>query len=226
MTAPPDSDAKSVPPRMPRDIPGALYGSRLVTLPHMRPAVERCQEFASGQGPLLIEVGFDHGRRLQSMATLSPEWRFLGLEVRARRVRALTERANHLGLSNLLAWRMDARSVFAGVLPEACAEAVEVLFPTPWWSPKLRAERFLVESEFAEDVLRVLKPGGLFHIATDVPGVMSRIDEVVSAQTGFSLLAPEQSTTGKLPPCEQQSRREWSCSRDGTPWGVRRWSKT
>ena len=221
MTTPPDSDAK----RTTRDIPGALYGSRLITLPHMRPAVERCQDFASGPGGLLIEVGFDHGRRLQSMATLSPQWRFLGLEVRARRVRAITERAEHLGLSNLLAWRMDARSVFAGVLPEGCADAVEVLFPTPWWSPKLRAERFLIVPEFVADVLRVLKPGGIFHVATDVPEVMSRIDEAVGRQAGFSLLAPGEAGPSELPPCEQQSRREWSCTRDEVPWEVRRWSK-
>jgi tRNA (guanine-N(7)-)-methyltransferase len=191
----------------------------------MKPVVERCQEFASGADPLLIEVGFDHGRRLQSMATLSPEWRFLGLEVRARRVRAITERAERLGQSNLLAWRMDARSVFAGVLVAGCADAVEVLFPTPWWSPKLRAERFLIVPEFVVDVLRVLKPGGLFHVATDVPDVMSRIDEVVAAQAEFSLLGPEDSVLGKLPPCEQQSRREWSCTRDEIPWEVRRWRK-
>lgn len=213
------------PPPQPRDIPGALYGSRLITLPHIQHAVARCTEFVSGPKPTLVEVGFDHGRRLQSMATLNPDWRFLGLEVRARRVRSLEERGEHLGLSNLLAWRMDARTVFSGLLATESADVVEVLFPTPWWSPKLRAKRLLVEPDFVADVLRVLRPGGLFHVASDVPEVMARIDEVVGDCTELSLCEPEDTVRGR-PTCEQQSRREWSCTRDGISWQVRLWRKS
>ena len=70
----------------PRDVAGALHGSRLVALPHVRPHVERCLAFIAGDAPVLVEVGFDHGRRLQATARANPAWRVLGLEVRARRV--------------------------------------------------------------------------------------------------------------------------------------------
>jgi len=208
----------------PRDIPGALYGSRLITLPHVQEAVARCTAFISGQAPVLVEVGFDHGRRLQSTATLNPDWRVLGLEVRARRVEAVSARARHLGLSNLLAWRMDARTVFSGVLPEESVDVVEVLFPTPWWSPKLRAKRLLVEPDFVADVLRALRPRGIFHVASDVPEVICRIDEVVEATDGLELIDVQQGLSAR-PACTQQSRREWSCTRDDIPWEVRTWRK-
>jgi tRNA (guanine-N7-)-methyltransferase len=208
----------------PRDIPGALYGSRLITLPHVQQAVARCTDFVSGPAPTLVEVGFDHGRRLQSMATLNPDWRFLGLEVRARRVRSLEERAARLSLTNLLVWRMDARTVFSGLLAPASADIVEVLFPTPWWSPKLRAKRLLVEPDFVEDAAKVLRPGGLLHVASDVPEVIARIDDVVGDCAHLSLCDPAETVPAR-PDCEQLSRREWSCTRDGIPWQVRLWRK-
>jgi tRNA (guanine-N7-)-methyltransferase len=158
------------------------------------------------------------------MATLNPDWRFLGLEVRAKRVRSIEERGARLGLANLLAWRMDARTVFAGLLAAGSTNVVEVLFPTPWWSPKLRAKRLLVEPNFVADVARVLRPGGLLHVASDVPEVIARIDTVVGGCPDLSLCDPQDTVPGR-PSCEQLSRREWSCTRDGIPWQVRLWRK-
>ena len=132
----------------PRDVAGALHGSRLVALPHVRPHVERCLAFIAGDAPVLVEVGFDHGRRLHATARQSPSWRVLGLEVRKRRVEEAIARAERDGLANALPWRMDARTVFARVLPPASVDVVEVLFPTPWWNPALRRKRLLVDDAF------------------------------------------------------------------------------
>ena len=38
--------------RAPRDVEGALHGSRFVTLPHVRPHVERCLAFIAGDAPV------------------------------------------------------------------------------------------------------------------------------------------------------------------------------
>ena len=76
-----------------RDVAGALHGSRFVDLPHVAPHVEACLAFLAGDAPVLVEVGFDHGRRLHSTARLNHDWRVLGLEVRRRRVDEARARA-------------------------------------------------------------------------------------------------------------------------------------
>ena len=207
-----------------RDVPGALYGSRLITLPHVKPLVDACQDFVTGAAPVLVEVGFDHGRRLHATARDNPSWHVLGLEVRARRVEEAAERARRDALTNLMVWRMDARTVFAGVLPERSIDIVEVLFPTPWWHPGLRKKRLLFDERFVADVARAVKPGGLVHRATDVDAYAATIDALLEAHPSFEALSLEEGRA-RRPACAQQSRREWSCTRDAIPWTERFWRR-
>ena len=195
-----------------RHIRGALYGSRLIEQPHIVPLVRACLDFIEGPAPVLVEVGFDHGRRLHSMARLNPDWRFLGREVRKRRVEEALQRAERDGLENLHVWRMDARTVFAGVLDETSVDIVDVFFPTPWWNPALREKRLLVDPFFIEDVMRVLRPGGILRVVTDVEVYAERIQTVLDA-SDFQILTTSDDLR-PLPACEQQSRREWRCEQD------------
>ena len=195
-----------------RHIRGALYGSRLIEQPHVVPLVRACLDFIEGPAPVLVEVGFDHGRRLHSMARLNPDWRFLGLEVRKRRVEEAIERAERDGIDNLHVWRMDARTVLAGVLNENSVDLIDVFFPTPWWNPALREKRLLVDQFFVEDAVRVLRPGGLLRVATDVEEYAEHIETVLDASDLEVLTASDQHRP--LPSCGQLSRREWRCEQD------------
>lgn len=196
-----------------RPIRGALNGSRFIEQPHIRPEVEAARAFVAGGARVLVEIGFDHGRRLHSMATHNPAWRFLGVEVRKQRVDEAIARAQRDGLTNVHPWRMDARIVCAGVLAPASVDVVEVLFPTPWWHPGLRAKRLLVDGAFLEDVARILRPGGVFHVATDVGSYAEHIAAAIDGAPLRRLEAPGD----RLPQCTQQSRREWKCAREGLP---------
>lgn len=207
----------------PRDIPGALGGSRLVTLPHVAPQAEALRAFLDGPGPALLEVGFDHGRRLLSTAAANPEWRVVGLEIRRHRVDRAREIAERHGVANLLVWRFDARIVLAGVLPEASLDVVEVLFPDPWWNAAHRRKRLLVDDAFLGDVARALRPGGLLHLATDVERYADHIAGCLERCAGLERLSLEAGAE-RRPPCQQLSRREWKCDREGIP--VRRFYAT
>ena len=202
-----------------RDITGALNGSRFIEQPHIVPEVELARAFIAGPGQVLIEVGFDHGRRLHSTARSNPGWRVLGLEVRKRRVDEAITRARRDGLENVHPWRMDARTVFAAVLEPESVDVVEILFPTPWWHPGLRMKRLLIDDDFVTDVARALKPHGVLHLATDVE---SYAESIEVATAGSRLLKIDAETAGlHLPECTQLSRREWKCEREGVP--VFRW---
>lgn len=201
-----------------RDVRGALGGSRLLLQPEHAAALLCWHDFLAGPAPVLVEVGFDHGRRLSQTALRHPGWRVAGLEVRRLRVEQAAARAVEAGTSNLFAWRMDARSVFAVATPPASVQVVEVLFPTPWWNPALRAKRLLVDPDFLADVARALRAGGVLHLATDVPEVAVSIEAALAATPE---LVPDPGAEADRPAIEALSRREWSCARDGVP--VRRW---
>ncbi|MFT4627097.1 MAG: tRNA (guanine-N(7)-)-methyltransferase [Myxococcota bacterium] len=195
-----------------RDIPGALNGSRLLLQPRYAAEVARWQAALDREGPVLLEVGFDHGRRLLNTARLNPDWQVLGIEVRRRRVEQAAERAAERSLVNVLPWRADARTVLATVTPPACLDVVEVLFPTPWPDTGPKSRRRLLTAEFLGDVARALRPGGVLLMATDVEEEAERIAAALAQVPGL-VDAPE--ARQARPACTAHSRREWKCEAEG-----------
>jgi tRNA (guanine-N(7)-)-methyltransferase len=151
-----------------RDVVGALGGSRLFEQPRWAHEAAAWRAFVAAGPPVLVEIGFDHGRRLTHTAKHHPGWRVAGLEIRRRRVDEAVAWAAANGLDNLLAWRADARTVLATLTPPASLTVVEALFPDPWWIPAHRDRRLLVSARFLDDVAAALVPGGVLHLATDV----------------------------------------------------------
>jgi tRNA (guanine-N(7)-)-methyltransferase len=196
-----------------KDIEGVLYGSRLVTLPHVKPEVDAALRFVEGKDPVLVEIGFDHGYRLLDMAIRNPSWRFLGLEVRERRVEELRRKARAEGVSNLMAWRMDARTVIHCVLDEGSVDVVDILYPTPWWDPRKRQKRLLIDSSFLRATAEVLRPNGLLRIETDVEEYGEHIGASIS-EAGVLRLLKETRHASCTPACVSLSRRQAKSKRD------------
>ena len=197
----------------PKDIYGAMYGSRLVTLPHVKPEVDAVLSFLEGRSPVLVEIGFDHGYRLLDMAKRNPLWRFLGLEVRERRVEELRSRAQCERLANLMVWRMDARTVFHCVLAAASVDVVDILYPTPWWDPRKRRKRLLVEPSFLDATADILRPNGVLRIETDVEGYGQHVATSISEVSSLKLM-DESSSLSRTPKCVSSSRRQAKSKRD------------
>lgn len=197
-----------------RDVPGALHGSRLLEQPRLADEVARWRAFLAQEAPVLLEIGFDHGFRLADTSARHPGWLVAGLEVRRHRVDQARERAEAHGRDNVLVWRMDARTVLAGATPPGSLRIVEVLFPDPWWNPRHRTKRLLVESGFLDDVVRALEPGGVLHIATDVPRYADHIRDLLAQRTD---LTDDPGAAQERPAIEATSRREWRCAQDGLP---------
>lgn len=195
-----------------RDIAGVLYGTRLIEQPHVKSEVDRVLKFTEHPS-VHVEIGFDFGYRILDMAKRNPAARFLGLEVRERQVVALTNSATSLGLQNLLAWRMDARTVFHRVLNNSSIDSVDILFPTPWWDPKKRVKRLLLTTVFLQAVACCLKPHGWLRVKTDVAQYREEIEALLAHQDEF-VCVDRQSLSERFPSCETRSRRELKCARE------------
>ncbi len=188
-----------LPPSAEGRLRGVLGGTALYDQPRHADARARLDTFVAGAGPLAVEIGFDHGMRILDHARRWPDIRWLGLEIRKRRVAAAAPHAP----PNCLLWRADARTVFTALLPDARVSWVYILFPTPTENPR----HLLLTPPFVAAVAHTLAPDGAVYLATDVKGLH---DHAAALLDGW----PE----APMPPMGPVlSRRERVCARDSLP---------
>ncbi len=202
-----DRDNWTAPAPTPRDahpgrVPGALGGSLLYDQPRHAALRAEILAFVAPGSPVAVEVGFDHGITLLDNARTFPSWRWLGVELRRHRVEAVRGHAE-AHLPNCLPLRLDARTLFAALLPDDSVDRVDILFPTP----VVKGHHLLVTDAFVADVARVLKPDGVLLLMTDVEGL----------DTWMGACFAEWRPVPVPPRALELSRRERVCRRDGLP---------
>jgi tRNA G46 methylase TrmB len=178
---------------------GALGGSRLLDRPEHAAFRAGIEAFVAAPGPLILEIGFDHGMVLLESARLRPDVRWLGCEIRRARVEAAAAHAP----PNALLLRADGRTLLASLIPPGRLEGVVVLFPSPSHDPR----HLLLTPETVALIQLALAPEGRLHVATDVPGMARWAERLLQGW-------PE---GDPLPLAPVLSRRERVCRRDGRP---------
>ena len=130
--------------------------------------------------PLIVEVGSGGGEAILAHAAAHPGVDHLAVEVWetaiARLVRGSAERSLH----NLRVAPADASQLLATALPVGSVSEVWVFFPDPWRKPRHRKRR-LVSTAFADSVARVLRPGGVWRLATDWADYAWQMRDVLEA---------------------------------------------
>ncbi len=123
--------------------------------------------FASPVDDVRLEIGFGGGEHFVAQAAAHPQTGFIGCEpflngmakaLAAIEVRRLTNVRLHFDDAlALLAW-----------LPDGSLAGIDLLYPDPW--PKRRHwKRRFVQDETVAALARVLRKGGVFRFATDIP---------------------------------------------------------
>lgn len=136
------------------------------------------------RAPHVLEIGFGDGENLLTLAALYPERDFVGVEVHGAGIGRLLNEANVRGLTNVRVIRHDAVEVLENDLAEASIDEVLLFFPDPW--PKNRHHRRrIVQPEFAQLVVRILKPTGVLRLATDWENYAAHMLEVLDAAPGL-----------------------------------------
>ena len=144
------------------------------------------------QAPRYLEIGFGDGKALAEMAAASPEVDFVGIEVHRPGVGSLLQRVDAQSLTNVRVICADVVEVLKTAFADTTLDKAFMFFPDPWHK-KRHHKRRLLQPDFAELLRSKLKPGGIFHMATDWEDYAMHMLAVMNAAPGFQNTAADQS---------------------------------
>lgn len=152
--------------------------------------------FGAGITDIRLEIGFGGGEHLLAQAEQHPNVGFIGCEPflngMVKAVVGLTEKS----LPNIRLHYGDAIDLLAW-LPSGSVARVDLLYPDPW--PKRRHwKRRFVQTERVPELARVLRPGGEFRFASDIPDYIAWTLSRVIAWKDFAWTA-ERADDWRLP---------------------------
>lgn len=136
------------------------------------------------QARFVLEIGSGVGECLVVDAAAHPDEDFLGLEVWKVGVVQTLILARRDGARNLRLAQVDAAGALDTMFAPASVDEVRVFFPDPWPKRKHHKRR-LLSAEFAQQLRRLLAPGGAVRIATDWEHYARQIRDTFDAAEGF-----------------------------------------
>lgn len=136
--------------------------------------------------PVWLEIGFGGGEHMVHQAAGNPDVGIIGAEPYINGVAMLLGKIRRAGVENLAVHPGDARDLM-DVLPVASIDRAFLLYPDPWPKKRHHRRRFVTQ-EHLVPLARVLRPGAILRVATDIPDyVRQTLEEVPKA--GFEWLA-------------------------------------
>ncbi|WP_051329235.1 tRNA (guanosine(46)-N7)-methyltransferase TrmB [Geminicoccus roseus] len=162
-----------------------------------------------------LEIGFGGGEHLAAQAKANPHLGFLGVEPFMDGVGKLVAELDASGTDNVRILADDARLLLR-VLPDACLERIDVLFPDPW--PKLRHnKRRIVNRQTVPEMARVLRPGGELRLATDIVDYARWMLDATLAEPRLAWMAERADDWRIAPPDHVPTRYQAKAEREGRP---------
>ncbi len=186
-----------------------------MTLPRIRfdagRATEPLSGFSSEPHELWVEVGFGGGEHAEALAATHPWAALIACEVFENGLcsmlgRLVPEDAEDTAPlpENLRLWDDDARDLLR-MLPDASVARLFLMFPDPW--PKLRhLKRRFVHPALLPELARIVRPGGLWRIASDDPTYQAWVTEVLAGQNFFDVPPPATERPDGWPPTRYEAK--------------------
>ena len=173
--------------------------------------------YAQPTQPLHLDIGCARGEFLLSMATLEPNWNFLGLEIREPLVAQANAKVSELGLRNLHFLFGNANNSLKPLLDSpgmGTFQRVTIQFPDPWFK-KRQAKRRVVQPELVDVLAAYLVDGGEVFLQSDVEAVAVEMCDRFAEHPAFH----KQGTDTWLPtnPLPVPTERELSTLSHGEP---------
>lgn len=165
-------------------------------------------EVFARSAPRVLDIGFGDGEALLTSAANHPQIDYLGVEIHEPGVGHLLLLLERARIENVRVIVRDVVEVIDAMLEDASIDAINVFFPDPW--PKKRHhKRRLVQEAFLAQCARILRSGGLMHLATDWPDYAEQARTAFAASPAFEPVAPETQRAGPLafrPPTKFERR--------------------
>jgi len=138
-----------------------------------------------GDVPVWLEIGFGGGEHMVHQAAQNPDVSIIGAEPYINGVAMLLGKLRKAGVENVAIHPGDVRDLM-DVLPEATIARAFLLYPDPWPKARHHRRRF-VTPEHLVPLARVLAPGAIFRVATDIEDYVRQTLEEVSRDTFTNL---------------------------------------
>lgn len=113
----------------------------------------------------LVELGSGSGMHLLKLAEQNPDALCVGIEIRFKRAYRTGEKAEELGLKNVLVLRSDAKHIHE-LLPQESVDGFLINYPDPWEKRRWRKNR-LISKPFLDQLHSLLTRNGFLRFKTD-----------------------------------------------------------
>ena len=127
---------------------------------------------------LHVEVGCNAGHVIVEWAKAHPGDAYIGVDWKFKPIFRGAEKSSRRSLQNLLFFRAHAERIQYMFGPQEI-DYLYLFFPDPW-SKKSQWKNRLITAERLLQIVKVMKPSGIFHIKTDHPGYFKWILEALN----------------------------------------------
>lgn len=134
---------------------------------------------------IYVDLGSGSGAFLLSLCRQEPQALCIGVELRFKRIYRNAEKAEKIGLNNLLLIHTRAQNL-ADFFSAASLDGVYINFPDPWDKRHWLKNR-LLNSEFLLKLSKLLKPGGFISYKTDHREYFEKTLLAIQANANFVL---------------------------------------
>lgn len=153
-------------------------------------------ELFGNQQPVALEIGFGNGDSLAQMARENPQQNFIGIEVHRPGVGRLLHLIQQHEINNLRVMNHDAIDILQNQIPDHSLSRIQLYFPDPWHKRKHNKRR-IVQTEFLDRLLQLLKKDGQIHFATDWHDYAKHMMKTLENHPGFSNQAGDHEFSAK-----------------------------
>ena len=147
----------------------ALFGTLLprLALDPAAPAPGDLRVLFKGVDDVRLESGFGGGEHLIAEAERQPRTGFIGIEPFVNGMAKALALIDERKLDNIRLHHGDATDLLTW-LPPASLTRFDLLYPDPWPKRRHWKRRFVQDRSIAE-IARIVRPGGEFRFASDIP---------------------------------------------------------
>ena len=157
--------------------------------------------------PLHLDIGCGRGHFLLQMAQLTPDWNFLGLEIREPLVTEANQYREDLKLTNLHYLFCNANISIQPILASFSPgqlQRISLQFPDPWFK-KRHHKRRVVNPELVEQIATYLTLEGQVFLQSDVEEVAQEMRDQFAGHPAFERVGEPWLSENPLPvPTERE----------------------